>query len=79
MKFDEIRTIIMDKMRPKKRLIVAERTRFLATTQVPEEDIRHYAQRLREAAKLCEFDTLNGKNALQSAEEAQRAYVVHSL
>ena len=69
MRFEEIRKVIMDKMSPKKRLIIAERTRFLATMQDPAEDIRHYTQRLREAAKFCEFDKLNSADARQTAED----------
>ena len=69
MAFNDIREIILAKMRPKKRLVIAERTRFLATTQGSDEDVRHYVQRLRQAAKFCEFNLLNHTDNQQPAED----------
>ena len=69
MKFETIRRIILDKMHPRKRLIIAERTRFLATRQGPTKTVRQYIQRLREATKFCEFEKLNTANATQSADD----------
>ena len=69
MDFADIRNIIMEKMQPKKRLVVAERTRFMATRQGAGEDIRRYVQRLREAAQFCNFKELNTATATQSAED----------
>ena len=69
MNFVDIRATIIDKMRPRKKLVIAERTRFLALHQSPDEDIQHYAQRLRHAAKFCSFDKLNGEESTQPAED----------
>ena len=68
-KFEDIHNIIMEKMQPKKRLVVAERTRFLATRQGVGENVRRYVQRLREAAKFCNFKDLNAQAATQTAED----------
>ena len=54
--FKRIREIILNKIKPKKKLVNAEQTRFLATTQIPNEDVRHYAQRSRQVAKYCDFN-----------------------
>ena len=44
MNFVNIQETIIDKMRPKKKLVIAERMRFLALHQNLDEDIQHYAQ-----------------------------------
>ena len=67
--FAEIQAVVLAKIRPKKRLVIAERTRFLAITQRSTEKVRHYAQRLWEAAQFCEFHRLNHAENTQSAEE----------
>lgn len=69
MKFVEIKKAIMERIQPKKRLIVAERTRFLSLKQTMGESATNYVQRLREAAKYCEFNKLNTTEANQSAED----------
>ena len=69
MLFKDIRQLIMTNLQPKKRLVIAERTRFLATTQGSAEDVCQYSQRLREAAKFCDFNLLNTATATQSAED----------
>ncbi|XP_065671718.1 uncharacterized protein LOC136089594 [Hydra vulgaris] len=65
--FDDIKTVIMSHLRPQKRLIIAERVRFLASKQQNNEKIVSYAQRLREASGFCNFEKL-GKDG-QSAED----------
>ena len=69
MTFQDIRDLILGKVRPKKPLVIAERTRFLSTIQNADEDARSYAQRLREAAKFCDFALLNDGDAAQTAED----------
>ena len=65
--FDDIKTVIMSHLRPQKRLIIAERVRFLASKQQNNENIVSYAQRLRKASRFCNFEKL-GKDG-QSAED----------
>nr|XP_047140200.1 uncharacterized protein K02A2.6-like [Hydra vulgaris] len=66
MMFDDIKTVVMSHLRPQKRLIIAERVRFLALKQQNNENIVSYAQRLREASRFCNFKKL-GRDR-QSAE-----------
>ena len=54
-------------VRPQKRLIIAERIRFLALKGQGNENIVSYAQRLREASRFCNFEKL-GKDG-QSAQD----------
>ena len=64
-----IHKIILEKLQPKKKLIIAEHTRFLALQQGPDEDVHRYSQRLWDAARFCQFDKLNAAGATQSAED----------
>lgn len=66
MTFEEIRKEIMEKLRPKKRLLLAERSNFMTTVQETSETIQCYLQRLRHASRFCEFENL-GRN--QSIED----------
>ena len=45
-------------MRPKKRLVMAERTKFMLMEQEIDELIIKYLHRLRNASKFCEFEKL---------------------
>jgi len=58
MSFDEIRKAILASMRPKKKLIIAERVRFLSLKQNQNESIQSYVERLKEGARFCEFEKL---------------------
>ena len=69
MDFSDIRKLIMDKLRPKKRLVIAERASFLSTIQHHSENVNEYVHRLRNAARFCEFNLLNDSTASQSAED----------
>ena len=69
MDFEEIRKLIMEKIMPKKKLIIAERTRFMGIKQEPTESIQSFCQRLREGARYCEFHKLGAPEAIQSAED----------
>ena len=68
MKFSEIKDLIMEKSRPKKKLVIAERSKFMSLRQEAGESVQIFAQRLRDAARFCEFDKLNGK-CEQTAED----------
>ncbi|XP_012566138.1 uncharacterized protein LOC105850199 [Hydra vulgaris] len=67
MMFDDIKTVVMSHLRPQKRLIIAERVRFLALKQQNNENIVSYAQRLREASRFCNIEKL-GRDG-QSVED----------
>ncbi|XP_047143683.1 uncharacterized protein LOC105843294 [Hydra vulgaris] len=67
MMFDDIKTVVMSHLRPQKRIIIAERVRYLALKQQNNENIVSYAQRLREASRFCNFEKL-GRDG-QSAED----------
>lgn len=58
MTFEEISQVIKGNMRPKKRLVIAERTKFMAMKQEVDEPIVKYLHRLRSASKYCEFEKL---------------------
>ena len=45
-------------MRPKKRLVVAERVKFMSMIQEIDESIIKYLHRLRNASRYCEFEKL---------------------
>ena len=69
MNFADIEQIIMEKIRPKKKLIIAERAHFMQLNQLPGESISDYAQRLRRAAQFCEFNNLGTAEAKQTSED----------
>lgn len=51
--FEEISQIIRNNVRPKKKLVIAERTKFLSTKQNPDELARDYLHRLKKASRFC--------------------------
>ena len=69
MAFDDTKKAILVRIRPRKKLIVAERTRFVSLKQDAGESVTANAQRLRDAAKYRELNTLNAATATQSAED----------
>jgi hypothetical protein len=69
MTFSEIKKIILEAIRPKKKLIVAERTHFMSMRQNNNEKSQEYLQRLRTGARYCEFQKLGCTEAIQSAED----------
>ena len=56
--FKEISKVIKRNIRPKNRLVIAERTKFLETRQQPDESIVRLIHRLKESARFCEFERL---------------------
>lgn len=56
--FEKISQIIRRNMRPKKRLVVAKRTKFMLLKQEIDEPIIKYLHRLRNASRYCEFEKL---------------------
>ena len=65
--FIDIKNVVMAHLRSQKRLIIAERVRFLALKQQSNENIVPYVQRLLEASRFCNFEKL-GKD-VRSAED----------
>ena len=54
--FKEISEVIKRNIRPNKRLIIAERTKFLETRQHPDESMVQFVHRLKERARYCQFE-----------------------
>ena len=54
--FEKISRIIKRNMRPKKRLVMVERTKFMSMKQEIDELIIKYLHRLRSARRYCEFE-----------------------
>ena len=48
----------MNNVRPKKKLVIAERTRFISLCQESSESILNILHRLRDGSQYCEFDKL---------------------
>ena len=69
MTFEDIRQVILNKIRPKKKLIIAERTTFLSLRQEKNESVQNYVHRLRDRARFCNFNDLNHDKAVQTAED----------
>lgn len=69
MNFNEIKDLILHNVRPKKKLVIAERIRFMSTRQDPKESAQSFAQRLRDASRFCEFNQLNKNGCYQSGED----------
>ena len=65
--FKKISQIIRRNMSPKKRLVVAERTKFMSMKQEIDEPIIKYLHRLRNASRYCEFEKLGQRE--QTIEE----------
>ena len=62
MEFKDIRDVIRDYLQPKKKIIIAERTRFFEEKQMESELVTSYYARLKKASEFCEFDKLQGED-----------------
>ena len=60
--FQEIKQIIRNNLRPKKMLVITERTKFLSKKQNSYKSARSYLHRLKEASRFCEFEKLGIEN-----------------
>ena len=58
MSFNVIQELILSKIRPNKRLIIAERTNFMSMCQEKTENILSFSYRLKDAARNCEFQKI---------------------
>ena len=65
--FEKINQIIRRNMRPKKRLVVVEKTKFMLIKQESDEPIIKYLHRLRNTNRNCEFEKLGQEE--QTIEE----------
>ena len=65
--FEKISQVIRRNMRPRKRLAVAERTKFMSMKQEIDEPIIKYLHHLRNARRYCEFEKLGQEE--QTIEE----------
>lgn len=60
--FVKISEIIKRNLRPKKKLVIVGRTKFLLIKQKQAESIMQYLHRLREASRFCEFEKLGTRD-----------------
>ena len=65
--FEKINQIMSRNMRPKKRLVVAEKTRLMSIKQEIDQPIIKYLHHLRNASRYCELEKL--KQEEQTIEE----------
>ena len=56
--FNGIETVLENYLQPRKRLVIAEQTKFVAITQRNGESSGDFLARLKEAARYCEFGNL---------------------
>ena len=77
MAFCDIEAAINDYTRPKKHLIIAERTSFYNISQKTNESVADYIARLRQAAEYCDFDSL--KLSKDPTEEMIRVALIAGL
>lgn len=54
----EISEIVKRNLRPKKKYVIAERTKFMPIKQKQDESMIQYLHRLREAGSFCDFEKL---------------------
>ena len=64
---------ILGYVKPKAKLIWAERTKFFSTKQDEGENVRDFVSRLRNQAENCKFDTL------RQSTNIQKSMVVHQV
>ena len=58
LQFTTIKENILNYLKPKSRLVIAERTRFYGIRQNPNETVADYVTRLRQESQYCDFDSL---------------------
>ena len=75
LKFLEIKQIIQNNLRSKKKLVIAERTKFLFKSQNSKELSRFYLHRLKEASRFCEFEKLATENMTIEEELIQLRFI----
>ena len=63
MKWVDIKSSILSYLEPKKRLLIAERTTFMAMKQSEAESVAGFAARLREQVMVCKFDEFKEDNS----------------
>ena len=77
LKFTEIHQALLAYLKPQKRLVIAERTKFHGVKQNARERINEFVARLRENAKFCDFDNL--KNCISPQEEMIKMAMISGL
>ena len=76
--FEKKCQIIRINMRPKKRLVVAERKKFMSMKQEIDELIIKYLHRLRNASRYCEFEKL-GPDEETTEEDLIQLRLIESM
>ena len=77
MTFSKIEEALKEYLQPKKKLIIAERTRFHLLRQKPGETVANFTLRLRQGSQHCEFDEL--KNSKSPCEDMMVVGLVAGL
>ena len=77
LKFSDIESALKQYLQPKKRLVIAERTRFHLLRQQPEESVANFILRLRQGIQYCDFDNL--KSSSSPSEEMMLVGLVAGL
>ena len=67
--FEDIKKLILKHILPRKRIILAERSKFMRTVQKSNESLETYLHRLKDSARYCDFDKLNTTGCNQSGED----------
>ena len=57
--------IVISLIKPKKRLVVAERTKFMSMNQEIDEPVIKYLHRLRNASRYCEFEKIRQEQTIE--------------
>ena len=73
--FEDLKQIIRNNLRPKKKLVITERTKFLSNKQNSNKLARFYLHRLKEASKFCEFEKLGTENITIEEELIQLCFI----
>ena len=77
MTFSAIESSLQQYLKPRKRLIIAERTCFHLLRQQPEESVANFTLRLRQGIQYCDFDEL--KSSSNPTEEMMLVGLVAGL
>ena len=76
--FKEIAKVIKRNIRPKKRLVIIERTKFLETKQKPNKSIIWFVHRSKERGRYCKFERL-GTGEMTTADELIMLHLIEGM
>ena len=76
--FKEIGKVIKRNIRPKKRLVIVKRTKFLETRQHPNESFVQFIHQLKERARYFEFERL-GTGEMTTEDELMMLCLINGM